>query len=334
MRLSIVVPCYNEAANIDELYRQLDHVAARIEGLVEFVFVDDGSRDATCEKLKELAVKDPRVRVISFSRNFGHQAALSAGMDYATGDAVVVMDADLQHPPEMILQFLEKWREGYELVYAYREGVKPRWGYRIINALMKVRIPPEAADFRLMDRRLVDAFKSMPERARFIRGMISWLGFRQIGLGYQQRERCARERAYSLRQTVRMAVNAVLAFSSMPLRVAAVMGICTLVLGFLYAVYVLYAYVAGIPMEKGWASLLIAILFLGGVQLLCLGLIAEYIGRIFDEVKQRPLYVVREHVPPRALGSAQVQEVTHRNGADGQTSEAVRLQNPDEAERL
>lgn len=317
MRLSIVVPCYNEAGSIDELHKQLELVAARIDGEVEFVFVDDGSRDATCEMLKKLAARDPRVRVISLSRNFGHQAALSAGMDHAVGDAVVVMDADLQHPPEMIPRFVEKWKQGYDLVYAYREGVKPRWGYRIINMLMKVRIPPEAADFRLMDRRLVDAFKSMPERARFIRGMISWLGFRQIGLGYQQRERFAGERAYTLRQTVRMAVNAVLAFSSMPLRVAAVMGICTLVLGFLYAVYVLYAYVAGIPMEKGWASLLIAILLLGGVQLLCLGIIAEYIGRIFEEVKQRPLYVVREHVPPGFLAAEAVKGNQHAKVAEG-----------------
>ncbi len=317
MRLSIVVPCYNEAGSIDELHKQLELVAARIDGEVEFVFVDDGSRDATCEMLKKLAARDPRVRVISLSRNFGHQAALSAGMDHAVGDAVVVMDADLQHPPEMIPRFVEKWKQGYDLVYAYREGVKPRWGYRLINMLMKVRIPPEAADFRLMDRRLVEAFKSMPERARFIRGMISWLGFRQIGLGYQERERFAGQRSYTLRQTARMAFNAVLSFSSMPLRVASVLGMCTLVLGLLYALYVFYAYAAGLPMEKGWASLLIAILFLGGVQLLCLGIIAEYIGRIFEEVKQRPLYVVREHVPPAFLAAEAVKGNQHAKVAEG-----------------
>lgn len=334
MRLSIVVPCYNEAANIDELHSQLDRVAGQLDGQIEFVFVDDGSRDATCRLLKDLAVRDPRVRVISLSRNFGHQAALSAGMDYATGDAVVVMDADLQHPPELILEFVKKWQEGYELVYAYREGVRPRLGYRIINALMKVRIPPEAADFRLMDRRLVDAFKSMPERARFIRGMISWLGFRQIGLGYRQRERFAGERAYTLRQTARMAINAVLSFSSMPLRVASVLGLCTLTLGLLYAAYVLYAYVTNIPMEKGWASLLIVILFLGGVQLLCLGIIAEYIGRIFEEVKQRPLYVVREHVPSGLAGAGEARRAERiepaggENGFDGQAGEDVRFHGP------
>lgn len=313
MRLSIVTPCYNEAENIAELHAQLDRVAAQIDGEVEFVFVDDGSRDATLERLKALARKDPRARLISFSRNFGHQAALSAGMDYATGDAVVVMDADLQHPPEMILQFVEKWRQGYDLVYAYREGAKPRLGYKIINVLMKVRIPPEAADFRLMDRKLVDAFRQMPERARFIRGMLSWLGFRQIGLAYRQRERFAGERAYTLRQTARMALNAVLAFSTIPLRIASVLGMCTLFLALLYAVYILYAKLAGLHVEPGWTALIMTVLILGGVQLLCLGIIAEYIGRIFEEVKQRPLYVVREHIPPRAL-TAEHAEVA--NAAD------------------
>lgn len=301
MRVSIVTPCFNEAANISELHKELDAIAGRIDGEVEFVFVDDGSRDATLVLLKQVAERDPRVRVVSFSRNFGHQAALSAGMDFATGDAVVVMDADLQHPPELILQFIEKWRDGYDLVYAYREGVKPRLGYKVINALMKVRVPPEAADFRLMDRRLVDAFKAMPERARFIRGMISWLGFKQTGLAYRQRDRFAGERAYTLRQTARMAANAVLAFSSVPLRMASVLGLCTLFLALLYGAYSLYAWMRGVN-QPGWTGLMMSVLFLGGVQLLCLGIIAEYIGRIFEEVKQRPLYVVREHVPPRPPG--------------------------------
>jgi glycosyltransferase involved in cell wall biosynthesis len=306
MRLSIVIPCYNEAANIDELHVQLSRVGDRVDGEVEFVFVDDGSRDATLERLKTLACEDPRARVIGLSRNFGHQAALSAGMDYATGDAVVVMDADLQHPPELILEFLEKWREGYELVYAYREGVRPRLGYRLINALMKVHIPAEAADFRLMDRRLVDAFKRMPERARFIRGMISWLGFRQIGVGYEQRERFAGERSYTLRQTARMAFNAVLAFSNVPLRIASLLGVVILVLAMLYGVYILYCWSFGRPLEPGWTALIMTVLILGGVQLVSLGLIAEYIGRIFEEVKQRPLYVVREHVAPRFSGGQPV----------------------------
>jgi polyisoprenyl-phosphate glycosyltransferase len=296
MRLSIVTPCYNEAENIDELHRRLDSLSARLPCELEFVFVDDGSRDATLERLRALAQKDPRTRVVGLSRNFGHQAALSAGIDYATGDAVVVMDADLQHPPEMIFEFFEKWRAGYDLVYAYRIGVRPRLGYRLVNALMQVRVPEEAADFRLMDRRVVDAFRQMPERARFIRGMISWLGFRQIGIGYQQADRFAGRRSYTIHQTARMALNAILSFSILPLRIASVLGLATLALGLFYAGYILFAKIHGWPLERGWTALIMTVLVLGGVQLLCLGIIAEYIGRIFEEVKRRPLYVVRETI--------------------------------------
>jgi dolichol-phosphate mannosyltransferase len=313
MLLSIVVPCYNESGNITELHRQLDAVATRLDLDVEFVFVDDGSRDQTLDMLKVVAQRDPRARVVSLSRNFGHQAALTAGIQHAAGDAVVVMDADLQHPPELIVDFVRKWREGYDLVYAFREGVKPRLGYRLINALMKITVPAESADFRLMDRKMVDAFCRMPERARFIRGMIAWLGFKQAGIGYADRQRFAGERSYTLRQTARMAMYAVLAFSSIPLRAAAVLGLVTLGLGLLYAAYILYAWLAGKTLE-GWTAQIMTILILGGVQLLCLGVIAEYIGRIFEEVKHRPLYVVREWIgPPR--GSS-------REGAAGE-SQAV-----------
>jgi len=300
MLLSIVTPCYNESANIAELHRQLDAVAAQLKEEVEFVFVDDGSRDNTFALLKQLAERDPRARVVGLSRNFGHQAALTAGIEHAAGDAVVVMDADLQHPPELIVEFVRKWKEGYDLVYAFREGVKPRWGYRFINALMQITVPAESADFRLMDRKMVDAFCRMPERARFIRGMIAWLGFKQIGIGYSDRQRFAGERSYTLKQTARMATHAVLAFSSIPLRMAAVLGLATLSIGVLYAIYILIAIVAGKHVEPGWTGLIMTILLLGGVQLLCLGVIAEYIGRIFEEVKHRPLYVVRELVGPQA----------------------------------
>lgn len=305
MRLSIVIPCYNESDNVGELHKRLSRLADDLvdptnEPLeFEFIFVDDGSRDATLARLKELIERDARVQAVSLSRNFGHQAALSAGIDHATGDAVVVMDADLQHPPELIAQFIEKWRAGYELIYAYREGVKPRLGYRFINAVMRIQVPPEAADFRLMDRRVVEAFKAMPERARFIRGMLSWLGFKQIGIGYRQADRFAGERAYSLKQTARMALHAILAFSTLPLRAAAFLGLGTLCLGIIYAIYILYAWLAGRPIEPGWTGLMMAILLLGGVQLICLGIIAEYIGCIFEEVKRRPLYVVREHIVAR-----------------------------------
>jgi dolichol-phosphate mannosyltransferase len=308
MRLSVVVPCYNETANIDELRAQLDAVMSKIAaeeslGLdrFEFVMVDDGSRDATLDALKAWADEDPRVFVIGLSRNFGHQAALSAGIDHATGDAVVVMDADLQHPPELIVEFCRQWRAGHDLIYAYRKGVKPRMGYRFINTLMKIQVPVESADFRLMDRRVVDAFRKMPEHARFIRGMISWLGFRQIGVGYEEHERFAGERGYTIRQTARMALDAVLAFSNIPLRVASALGSLTLLAGLAYALYILIVVLTGNgdEIEGGWTSLIMTVLILGGVQLMCLGIIAEYIGRIFDEVKCRPLYVVREAIAPR-----------------------------------
>ncbi len=314
MLLSIVTPCYNEAENVAELHRRLEAVAAQVDGEVEFVFVDDGSRDATLERLRNIAATDNRARVVALSRNFGHQAALSAGIDHAVGDAVVVMDADLQHPPEMILSFLEKWRAGYDLVYAYREGARPRLGYRVVNALMKVHVPEEAADFRLMDRRVVDAFRRMPERARFIRGMISWLGFRQIGVGYCQQDRFAGCRSYTLRQTAHMALNAILSFSSLPLRVASVLGLFTLCLGMLYGIYILIALALGRHIEPGWTGLMMTILILGGVQLLCLGIIAEYIGRVFEEVKHRPLYVVRELVG----SSPQTRRGTEKNALEPQ----------------
>jgi dolichol-phosphate mannosyltransferase len=310
MRLSIVTPCYNEAENIRELHRQLSGVADKIDGDVEFVFVDDGSRDGTLDGLKALAKGDPRVRVLSLSRNFGHQAALTAGIEYADGDAVVVMDADLQHPPELILAFIDKWREGYDLVYAYRQGVRPRVGYKLINALMKIQVPAESADFRLMDRKFVEAFCRMPERARFIRGMISWLGFKQVGVGYADRERFAGERSYTIRQTARMALYAVLAFSSIPLRMASVLGLLTLGAGLVYGLYILYAKIAGWPIAPGWTALIMTVLILGGVQLVCLGIIAEYIGRIFEEVKHRPLYLVREWIGPERAARTEHHDAT------------------------
>jgi len=299
MRLSIVIPCYNEAGNVAELCKKLGDICEGIDGEVEFIFVDDGSSDGTFDKLKDLAGDDNRIQVISLSRNFGHQAALTAGIDHAEGDAIIVMDADLQHPPELIPRFIEKWQQGFDLVYAQREGIKPRLGYRIINALMKVNVPAESADFRLMDRKVVEAFRQMPERSRFIRGMISWLGFKQIGIGYKEANRFSGQRTYTLRQTARMALNAILAFSSIPLRMASVLGFITLLAGLGYGIYILYAMLAGWPIERGWTSLIMTVLILGGVQLICLGVIAEYIGRIFEEVKHRPLYVVREKITNR-----------------------------------
>lgn len=311
--LSIVVPCCNEAANLRELHRRLCDTSRGLELAYEIVFVDDGSQDASPSILRELADADSHVRVVTLARNFGHQAALTAGLEHARGDAVMQLDGDLQHPPELIPHFVARWQEGYEVVYGYRRDVRPRFGYRVINALLEVKIPVESADFRLMDRQVVDALLQMPERARFLRGMIAWLGFRQIGIAYREDERFAGSRAYSLRKRFRLALDGVLAFSFVPLRIAVALGGVTLILGLVYAAYILIRYATGGYDVPGWTGTMMAILILGGVQLLCLGLIAEYIGKIFEEVKRRPLYVVRDR---QGFGPAEDSQATPPDGAE------------------
>jgi len=326
MRLSIVVPCYNEAGNVAELHRRVVAACEPAIPQFELIYVDDGSTDGTFEAVARLRDEDPRVKAVRLSRNFGHQAALTAGLDYASGDAVLVMDADLQHPPELIPAFVAKWREGYEIVYGYRRGRRPRWGYRIVNALMHISIPPEAADFRLMDRRVVDAFRQMTERSRFIRGMVSWLGFRQTGIPYEDQERFAGQRAYTVRQTLRLALNAILSFSNIPLRVATGLGLLTLLIGLGYAGYILYVKLTDPDrVLAGWTATMMVILLVSGVQLLCLGIIAEYIGRIYEETKRRPLYVVSrtvgfqqadESVRPDSPGSSEGHDSASSAGSD------------------
>jgi dolichol-phosphate mannosyltransferase len=294
--MSIVIPCYNESGNVLEFHRRVTEVCESAVDSFELLFVNDGSRDDTLDKLKELAAGDDRVRVLSFSRNFGHQAALTAGLDHAEGRAVIVMDADLQHPPELIPKFLEKWREGYEVVYAYRKDRRVRLTYRIFNWLMQTEIPAEAADFRLTDRRVVLAFRQMSERSRFLRGILAWLGFKQTGIPYEDQQRFAGDRAYTYRKTFSMALHAILAFSRIPLRIVSVLGTITLLLGLAYAVFILYAKFFGTGTVEGWTATLMTILVLGGVQLLSLGVIAEYISQIYEEVKHRPIYVLSETV--------------------------------------
>lgn len=293
--LSIVVPCHNEEDVLPELYDRLSAVLRPLGISYEVIFVEDGSRDRTVEIIRQLSTDDPAVRGIMLSRNFGHQAAVSAGYDHARGQAVLVMDADLQHPPELIPTFVEQWRAGHEVVYAYRENVTPRLGYRLYNWLCNVAIPAEAADFRLLDRCVIEALRRMPERKRFVRGLVAWLGFRQVGIPYTQPDRQAGSPAYTLRQHLRLRVDSVFSFSTVPLRVAVLLGLLTLLLGIAYAVYILIAlFVRGQEIPSGWPALIITVLILGGVQLICLGMVAEYVGRVYEEVKQRPLYVVRE----------------------------------------
>lgn len=265
--------------------------------------VDDGSTDGSVERIREFADKDDRVRPVIFARNFGHQIAVTAGLDYSRGDAVVVIDADLQDPPEVILDLIEKWKEGYEVVYAVREKREGEsWFklataaafYRIIQRITDVDIPLDTGDFRLLDRKVVSVMKRMRERHRFLRGMSVWVGFKQTGVRYEREERYAGETKYPLRKMLKLASDAVTGFSYFPLQLAVILGFAGAGLGLLALLTLIALRLAGSGAYSGQALTLIVVLFLGGVQLLCLGVVGEYIGRIYDEVRGRPLYIVRE----------------------------------------
>jgi dolichol-phosphate mannosyltransferase len=301
--LSIVIPLYNEEATVDELRRRLGEVLDRVEPDYEVLLVNDGSRDGTAEALKRIAQAGSRWRAIHFSRNFGHQAAVAAGLRFATGRAVVVMDADLQDPPELLEQMLARWREGFEVVYAQRvsrerEGPVKRglaWlYYRVLRAVSPVDIPTDTGDFCLMDRKVVDQLIALPERNRYIRGLRAWVGFRQTSVQFERAPRFAGEPKYTFRKSLGLGVNGIISFSKAPLRLATWLGMLVSLMSFvLVIVFVIEKLTRGFEI-RGWASTVVIILFLGGVQLLTIGIIGEYLSRIYDEVKQRPLYVVRE----------------------------------------
>lgn len=305
--ISIVVPCYNEEEVIGETIKRLKTFCSELEsGLaVELIFVDDGSRDRTRELLRAFAAEDDRIRVVGFARNFGHQIAVTAGIDAARGDAVVLIDADLQDPPEVVHQMVAKWREGYDVVYGTRterpgESVfklaTARSFYRLLNKLSDVPIPLDTGDFRLMSRPVVDTLNTMPERDRFVRGMVSWVGFKQTALPYKRAERFAGESKYPLRKMLKFAIDGILSFSTKPLQMSIGLGISAAVLAFFGIVYALVMRLFTDIHVEGWTLLMIAVLFIGGVQLICVGILGEYIGRIYNEVKRRPLYVVGEYV--------------------------------------
>jgi dolichol-phosphate mannosyltransferase len=300
---SIVVPIYNEKENISELHRRVSDVMKQARKPWELVLVDDGSTDGSTDMIRELAKKDKHVRPIIFARNFGHQIAITAGWDYARGDAVVIIDADLQDPPELILEMAEKWKEGYEVVYAIRaeregESWFKLWTaslfYRIIYRITDVEIPLDTGDFRLMDRKVVDVLKSMRERHRFPRGMSAWVGFKQVGVEYKRAARVAGETKYPFRKMFRLALNAITGFSYFPLQVATYIGFFSAGIAAIAIPVVIYMRMTGSQAFFGQATTLIAVLFLGGVQLISLGILGEYIGRLYDEAKGRPLYIVRE----------------------------------------
>ncbi len=299
--LSLVVPLYNEAENLPELHRRLAALLDRFAG--EAVLVDDGSRDETAKLMDALSASDPRFRSLHLSRNFGHQAAVSAGLEYSRGRAVVVMDADLQDPPELIPELVARWREGFEVVYARRSGrEREGWAkrllawtyYRLLRRIVGLDLPADTGDFCLMDRQVVDLLNSMPERNRYIRGLRAWVGFRQTAVDFVRPPRHAGEVKYTFRRSLGLALNGIISLSQAPLRVATYFGFVVSLSSFLLGVFYLIQRLRGHDaFVKGWASTVIIMLFLGGVQLLTIGIIGEYLSRIYDEVKRRPLYVVR-----------------------------------------
>lgn len=305
-QLSVVVPCMNEELVIAETANRLVAVFESAQISFELVFVDDGSKDRTPAILRDLQAGDSRVRVVRLSRNFGHQVAITAGVEHASGDAVAVIDADLQDPPEVLLEFLNKWLEGYDVVYGvrtFREGESAfktgtaKLFYRLIGRLSETEIPLDTGDFRLMDRRVVDSLLSMPERDRFVRGMVSWLGFSQVAVPYRRAARFAGETKYPLLKMIKFAIDGIVSFSTVPLRVATWLGFLASGISVLgIAVVLLERYFHVLGLVRGWSSTVIAVLFIGGVQLVCMGIIGEYVGRIYGEAKRRPLYIVRERI--------------------------------------
>ena len=309
--ISVLVPCYNETQVLELLYERFTRAATAWNEPYEVVIVDDGSEEASWAKIRELHARDKSWKSIRFTRNFGHQTAVSAGLHHVVGDCVIVIDADLQDPPEELHRFIDKWREGYEVVYAIRtkrkEGVLKRACYKLfyilLGRLAANTIPYDSGDFCLMDRKVVDILNQMPEHNRFVRGLRAWTGFRQIGLTYERHSRAAGEAQYTLSKLIALAADGIFSFSTIPLRIVTWLGLAVsglagviMVLLFIQRIFRDFFESIGQAPPPGFATIVIAIFFLGGVQLICLGVIGEYIGRIYDEVKRRPLWIMRDYL--------------------------------------
>ncbi|MED4141225.1 glycosyltransferase family 2 protein [Priestia megaterium] len=303
VKYSIVVPVYNEEEVIHETYRRLTEVMRSTKEAYELLFVNDGSRDQTAEIIKEYSEQDPAVVLLDFARNFGHQIAITAGMDYARGEAVVVIDADLQDPPELILEMIEKWKQGFDVVYAKRTKRKGEtyfkkqtaaMFYRFLRAMTDIDIPLDTGDFRLLDRKVCNQMNSIQEKNRFVRGLVSWVGFKQIAVEYERDERLAGESKYPLKKMLKLSMDGITSFSYKPLKLASYAGVTLSGIGFIYLLVVLYLKLFTDRTITGWSSLIVIQLFFSGIILIILGMIGEYIGRIYDETKNRPLYIVRE----------------------------------------
>jgi dolichol-phosphate mannosyltransferase len=329
-RYSIVVPVYNEQASLPVLLARLDGLLQDLDAPAEVVFVNDGSTDCSAIVLRAKAKDDPRYRYLGLSRNFGHQTAITAGMDVAAGDAVIVMDADMQDPPEVVHQMIARWKDGYEVVYGKRlsregEGPFKRWTaslfYRLLARLSSVDIPRDTGDFRLVDRKVVDAFREMPERDRFVRGMFAWLGFKQTEVAFHRRARAAGETKYPFWKMMRLATNGVIGFSDAPLRLAIWCGFAVSAFGVLYSISVLIRWLADDhSLVVGWASTIIIVSFLSGINMIMTGIMGLYVGRIYAEVKRRPLYVVSDKV---GFGRAAAEHKSEDAPADAERRTSV-----------
>lgn len=312
--VSVVVPVFNEAAVIQAFYDRAVKTLQGIPGMsYELIFVDDGSRDASFEQLTALSRIDPRVVVMKLSRNFGHQIAITAGIDHAIGDCVVVIDSDLQDPPELIAKMVVEWRSGFDVVYAVRSEREGETAmklmtasafYRVLSRLTSIEIPSNVGDYRLMSRRVTDQLKQLREKDRFVRGLVSWVGFRQTGILYHRESRYAGETKYPYRKMIKFAFDGITSFSTAPLRLATWTGYVAAILAVLYLISVFVQKLLGVTVE-GWATIMVAMLFLGSVQLICLGILGEYLGRVFNEVKPRPMYILEEVLSSPRSESAQ-----------------------------
>ncbi len=302
-KLSVVIPCYNEESNIQELFRELREVVDQLIFSLEVILVDDGSKDRTYEEIEKISIANNFVSGISLSRNFGHQIALLAGLEKSTGDIIIMMDGDLQHPPKVIPELIQKYEEGYDIVNTKRiddestsffKKKTSKLFYTLINKLSDTKVEPFGADFRLMSRETVDAFISIQEHDRFTRGLVSWIGFNQGIVAYKANPRFSGKSSYTLKKMIKLAINGITTMSSKPLRISLYLGLMFFVTGVLYATFILYNYFSGLNVA-GWTSILITILILGGIQLLIMSIIGEYVSRIFNETKARPLYLIKKN---------------------------------------
>ncbi len=303
MEISVIAPVYNEELNISVIYERLSKVLSSISNSYEIIFVNDGSKDRSLALVQELSTKDPHIKYIDFSRNFGHQIAVSAGLDHAKGDAVVIIDSDLQDPPELIAQMYEKYKEGNEVVYAKRKTRKGEGAfkkltasifYRMLSKMTSINIPLDTGDFRIMDRKIVDVLKDMPEKDKYIRGQVSWAGFNQSYVEYDRDERMAGETGYPLRKMMKFAMDGITGFSNVPLKIVSWFGFMVSIFAFITILYTLFSKFVLNNTVPGWSSVMISVLFIGGIQLIAIGIIGEYLARMNANIRDRPLYIIRD----------------------------------------